>query len=146
MQIWSRVSTFFVIVASASAALLLLAAPSQALAVPPTGTVGVAYSYTGLEGFTGACSINNPATLPPGLTFDMTTRDITGTPTTSGTFSSIVLVCTGQPVATFDITIDPAVEAPMANATVATITLALLGLGFVAVRQRRRVRARATIG
>jgi hypothetical protein len=144
MHIWSRMSKLFAIVAAGAAALLMLAAPSQALIAPPIGTVGVAYSYTGLEGFLGACGINNPTSLPPGLSFDGTTKDITGTPTTAGTFAGIVLVCGGQTAAVFDITINPAVEAPMANATVAAITLALLGLGFVVVRQRRRVRARPT--
>jgi hypothetical protein len=64
--------------------------PDPTLAsIPPTGTVGVA--YTGSVNPTGGTApltlVKTAGTVPPGLTFNATTGAVTGTPTTVGTYT-----------------------------------------------------------
>ena len=67
---------------------------SLAAATLPDGTVNVAYPTQTLPAATGGTGPYTYAAtnLPPGLTFDPVTRQISGTPTTSGTFTIMVNV------------------------------------------------------
>lgn len=60
---------------------------------PPTSaTVGTPYSFTPTA--TNAVGFSTTSTLPPGLTFSNTTGSLTGTPTTAGSYSNIVITAT----------------------------------------------------
>ncbi len=63
--------------------------PDPTLAsVPPTGTVGVAYTGSlSPAGGTAPLTLVITGTIPPGLTVNSTTGTITGTPTTVGTYT-----------------------------------------------------------
>ncbi|MBB6501399.1 putative Ig domain-containing protein [Pedobacter cryoconitis] len=67
---------------------------SLATATLPDGTVNVVYPTQTLPAATGGTGPYTYAAtnLPPGLTFDPVTRQISGTPTTSGTFTIMVNV------------------------------------------------------
>ena len=107
-------------------ACLVLAAPALALdiadATPPSGTVGVPYSFTFSlspgSGSPGASWSISSGVLPPGLTLSSNDRTgtVSGTPTQAGSFNFYVKVrdkpgpwvcCTEEE---FTITIDPALE------------------------------------
>jgi N-acetylneuraminic acid mutarotase len=59
---------------------------------PATATVGIAYSFTPTS--TNATSFSVTGILPPGINFNTTTGSLSGTPTTGGTYSNIVISST----------------------------------------------------
>ncbi len=67
---------------------------------PPDGKIGESYSYNTTVGTSGSHSATN---LPPGLTINLTTGEISGTPTESGEFE--VEITRGATVATLTIEI-----------------------------------------
>jgi gliding motility-associated-like protein len=102
-----------------------LVLPAKVLA---NGTVGVTYPVETLPAATGGTGPYTYAAinLPPGLSFNTTTREITGTPTQSGTFTLMATVTdnTGSTVtAPYTITVNGTLNLPvttLANATVGT--------------------------
>jgi alpha-tubulin suppressor-like RCC1 family protein len=71
-------------------------APTITSGPPPGGTVGAAYAYTVTA--TGSTPITwsvTSGTLPPGLTLDSGTGTISGTPTTSGSFTFTLQAANG---------------------------------------------------
>lgn len=104
-----------------------LSLPTQTL---PDGTVGTAYPTQTLPAVSGGTAPYTyvAANVPPGLSFNTTTREITGTPTQGGTYT-ITLTATdanGNVVNT-DYTIRVNVTAPVvANATICSGTTAVL--------------------
>jgi gliding motility-associated-like protein len=102
-----------------------LVLPAMALA---NGTVGVAYPTETLPVATGGTGpyTYTAVNLPPGLTFNATTREITGTPTQSGTFTLMATVTdnAGTTVTVpYTITVNGTLNLPvttLASATVGT--------------------------
>ncbi|WP_256003688.1 Ig-like domain-containing protein [Pedobacter deserti] len=103
---------------SASAELVVTDALTLPVAVLPPGTVGVVYPPQTIPSASGGTGpyVYMADNLPPGLSFDPATRDITGTPTQSGTFTIPVTVTDANGNATttdYNINIaDPLVLAP----------------------------------
>jgi len=120
-------STFSVIATDskgcAATAVFTLTVNFSPLILPPAtlpdGTVGTVYPVQTLPSATGG---NGPYTyvatgLPPGLTFNPTTREITGTPTQGGTFTVAVIVTDANGnTANATYTINVRVPAPAAAA------------------------------
>ena len=79
---------------AASAAVTVNAGPSLTFAAPPSGEVGVAYSdQLTATGGTGSLTWSvSTGSLPPGLTLNASTGLLSGTPTTSGSYSFTVMV------------------------------------------------------
>jgi uncharacterized repeat protein (TIGR01451 family) len=98
--------------------------PAITSAVPPPGTVGVAYLHP--ITVTGTAPITvSVAGLPPGLLFDPATNRIAGTPTVSGSFPGSISASNGflpDAVQSYTLVIDPALAiktaSPLPNATV----------------------------
>ncbi|RYF25208.1 MAG: T9SS type B sorting domain-containing protein [Flavobacteriales bacterium] len=96
--------------------------------VLPNGTVGSTYVIQQIPPATGGTPsyIYEASSLPPGLAFDVNTREITGTPTTVGTYTFPVKVtdADGYSVTTnYTIMVDAAFvlpSAPLADGTVGT--------------------------
>lgn len=114
----------------------VLSLPTAAL---PSGTVNVAYPTQTLPQVTGGTVPYTyiAANLPPGLNFNTTTREITGTPTLGGTYVvSLTATDANNNKATSDYTIVVNVNQPIvANATVcagssATLSVTNLGNGI----------------
>ncbi len=115
--------------ATAVYTLKVTAALALADAILPNGTVGTLYPPQTIPAATGGTGpyVYTGTNLPPGLTFDPVTRVISGTPTTSGTFTVPVTVtdATGNTVSK-DYTIivrDPLAlpTAVLADGTVGTL-------------------------
>jgi hypothetical protein len=74
-----------------------------------SATVGTTYSFTPTA--TDATSFSYTGTLPPGLNFNTTTGAITGTATTAGTYSNIIITATNDSgsadLPSFSITVNP---------------------------------------
>jgi len=104
----------------------------------PTATVGVAYSRTliasgGLPAYTFQLSPSSPGALPPGLTL-LSTGDISGIPTSAGTYYFRILVAdTGSHSGEHDYTF---VVSPVGGSGFAidtpTLAPAALGIAYVA--------------
>jgi hypothetical protein len=65
-------------------------APTITSAPPPLGVVGVPYSHTFTASGNPTSTISLTGTLPAGLTFDVGTATISGTPTTVGTSAGLI--------------------------------------------------------
>ncbi|MET1055318.1 MAG: putative Ig domain-containing protein [Pedobacter sp.] len=111
--------------ATAAFALNVGAVTTTPLALPPAtlpnGVIGTTYAPQTLPAATGGTGpFSYVATnLPPGLTFNPATREITGTPTLAGTFSILLTVTDGAgATATANYTVVVTVPAPVvANAS-----------------------------
>lgn len=104
-----------------------LTLPTQTL---PNGVVGTSYLPQTLPAVTGGTSPYTYAAtnLPPGLSFNPTTREITGTPTQGGTYNiSLTATDANNNRATTSYTLTVTVNAPVvASATVCTGSTATL--------------------
>lgn len=92
----------------------VISAPASVVTSPlaVSGTVGVAFGYN-LTGSANPFAYNVTGTLPPGLTWNSAARQITGTPTRSGTWNVTAGVANSYGVdeKTLTITIKSSVEA-----------------------------------
>lgn len=75
---------------------VVIPAPSLSYATPPEGAETVAYSLTPTLNGAGVTISKTSGTLPPGLSLNTATGAITGTPTTAGTYGSIVIRATNS--------------------------------------------------
>ncbi|WP_175634074.1 beta strand repeat-containing protein [Pedobacter ghigonis] len=116
---------------TATATFALTVTPALALApgALPNGVTGTAYTTNGIPAATGGTGpyTYSAAGVPPGLTFNPATREITGTPTQTGTFTIPVTVtdANGNTITssyTLKVT-DPLVlpAATLANGTTGTV-------------------------
>ncbi|KQC00757.1 putative Ig domain-containing protein [Pedobacter sp. Hv1] len=112
-----------------------LSLPTMAL---PDGTVGDVYPVQILPAVTGGTAPYTyvASNLPPGLSFNATTREITGTPTVGGNYSiSLKVTDANSNVANTNYAITIKVKAPIAanvttcNGTSATLTVSNLQAG-----------------
>ncbi len=73
------------------------------VATPPSGTVGTAYTTTtfSTENGQGTESLAVVSGLPPGMSFDTNTLQLSGTPTTSATYSLVLRASDAFGVSTF---------------------------------------------
>lgn len=69
-------------------------APVITSGVPPAGTAGVLYSFTVVAAGTGPLTFSATG-LPTGLSIDPVTGIISGTPTTGGSFPTVITVSNG---------------------------------------------------
>ncbi|RZA00632.1 MAG: hypothetical protein EOP47_13455, partial [Sphingobacteriaceae bacterium] len=98
----------------------------------PNGTVGVTYPSQTLPAVTGGTAPYSyvATNLPPGLSFNPATREISGTPTQGGVYTvAVTATDAGGNVVTTDYTITVTVPSPIvANATVCSGTAATLNV------------------
>ncbi|WP_316765939.1 putative Ig domain-containing protein [Pedobacter frigiditerrae] len=111
-------------------ALKVIGALSLPTATLPNGTVGVPYPTQTLPAVTGGTAPYTyvATNLPPGLSFNTITREITGTPTTGGVYTvSLKATDANGNVVNTDYSITVGVTAPVvANATICSGTTATL--------------------
>lgn len=113
-------------------------APPTLGGTPPTGTVGVAYSFTPTA--TGSPSFAATG-LPPGLAINPATGAITGMPTVGGTYNVSITATNAGGTATLNATIVITAAADGSAAAVPTLSawsLALLALAVAGVAALRR--------
>ena len=87
-----------------------------------TALVGTLYNFTPTS--TDAASFSFSGTLPPGLSFNTSTGAISGTPTTTGSYSNIVITVTNAigsaSLTSFSITVSAAIPSPTISGTPST--------------------------
>lgn len=144
----------------AAAALLFLAAVAPALTIPlevfgpaPTAQVGVVYS-SALTSSSIAIPLSYgiiQGSLPPGLSINSATGEITGTPTAAGTYAfigwisgSVTVSVSGFPVVysaygqdEFTITVSPVAGIPISPWTLALSAVGLAGAALLRLHGKR---------
>ena len=112
---------------STSCTITIVAGPSESCASATSGEVGVAYNSGPMTvtGGTLPYTFSVVGTLPAGLTLNTTTGAVTGTPTTSGSFSIKVTDAAGATSTSCAITINASL-----SATCAAVTTGEVGVAF----------------
>jgi len=102
---------------------LILTPPVISGSPSAAASVGVPYSFT--PAATNATSFSVSGTLPPGLSFNTSTGTLSGTPTTRGTYSNIIITAIdaggSTPMAAFTITVSAAPPAPTISGNPSTM-------------------------